>query len=150
MSAHIAAETHQQRNKVSQRHHGGEVFFDIIHDHPRDETAEQRQQEPGEAGFHRFDDLLEEAVVLIQFIFVGTGHTQNVLGSFFFDNVENIVDGDDPHQMHFLIGNGNRHNIVTGDERSDFFLVGIVGNGFHAGVHNVADGPVGRRNDEIS
>ena len=113
MGTHIAAEPHQKRNKVSQRHHGGQVFLNIIHDHPRDKAAEQRQQEPGEAGFYRLDDFLEEAVVFIQFVLMGTGHTQNVFGSFFFDNVENIVNGDDPHQMHFLIGNGNRHDIVT-------------------------------------
>lgn len=66
-----------------------------------------------------------EGGVVFEFGFVGAGEFEDVFGGFFFDDVDDVVDGDAPDEDAVGIENGEGAEVVFGGGAGDFFLVGV-------------------------
>lgn len=54
-----------------------------------------------------------------------TGEAQDVFGGFVFDDVDDVVDRDQPYELVLGVTDRQGQQVVRGDLLRDFFLVGV-------------------------
>ncbi len=100
---------------------------------------------PGQAQFHRARHWREDAVFLGQ-----ADHLVHVLGAFFLDDVDDIVDGDNAFQAAAFVDDGQRQKLVFGDDARGVFLIHEDIGFDRIGDHHVAQFARRRRDHQIA
>ena len=86
------------------------------------------------------DAVLKQVVVLAAFIplLIGTGGIQ-VAGGLLLDHIDDVVDGDDPHQPLLAVDHRHGQKVVALDHARHLFLIGIGADAHHLPGHHIAE-----------
>ena len=78
-----------------------------------------------------------------------TAHFLKVFGGFVVDDVDDVVDRNDPFHDVIGVDDGEREMVFTCEDESDRFLVHIVGDFGRIGFHDIGNLFIARGFDEV-
>ncbi len=81
---------------------------------------------------------------------MGSRHPHDVLGCFFPDNIDDIVDGNDSHELVLLVDDGNGEDVIPLSYLGNLFLIHIGPYAYYIGNHDFLQLLGGGNRDELS
>ena len=120
LAAAVARRIHQHGDKAGQGDAGCEGIFKIIDDDTCKCGADHEEHQPRDTGFPGLEDAgLEVGFICRE----DSCHLFDILCCLVFHDIDDIVDRDDTDETVFLVGDGQRDEVVSVEEFSDLFLV---------------------------
>ena len=141
LQAGVARDGLDDRHERRQQDHPAQRFIVVVDHDAGAQLDEQRGENPGQA--HERDATGRAPVQLGG---VGAGQAEDVLRGLVAHDVEDVLHADGAEQAVGPVHDGDRHQVVLGDDARDLFLVGLRRHGHHVGVGDDAHraGRVGR------
>jgi hypothetical protein len=144
LQADVAAHAHHERDEARQRRHLRQRGLVAADELGAEQAAEQGGQQPPGALPHSLGQRAAAGLI-------GLGHTrhaEHVLLRLLPDDVDHVVDRHHAEDAVLLIHDGDRHQVIPGDEAGDLLLVHVGTDGDRVLRHDLRERRVRRAHDE--
>ena len=146
MRTRVTARSHDERNEYAKDNRRFDGVGIVIHDARRKDGAAKKGYQPNDAFFIHF------AIGRLEIVVIECGHTAHfleVFGGLVVDDVDDVVDRNDPFHDVIGVDDGEREMVFTCEDESDRFLVHIVGDFGRIGFHDIGNLFIARGFDEV-
>ena len=120
MVAGVAARVHKHGYAGSQTRNCGKLIFKSLNNLTREGCRYHKYKQPNNTVFGELKNTCFEVFVLRR---MKQSHLFKVLGVLFFNDVNDVVNGDNADKPFFIVNNGNRQKVVFSCYGGDSLLV---------------------------